>query len=621
MTKKALLKHCNKSIILLLAVFPSALMAAVGSVSAASFWQATGHQSPMLMAFVAGALLSASIGAIMASQQPLHRIVYATTTAVALAFLADTAHLFSYLLAPLLVLHIWLAIRSEQLRYLIITGVSACAAAFALAGILFWQLSPGLLVLALLPMFLAELTLSRASLVPPPPAGSEESKTADILELPDRAGFRSAFYEFRQRDPSEAMLVMIRLEGFQQVNFHLGREFGDLLLAQSANRVKQHLQHPDVMPIPLGNEVSRLAHLGGLHFVFVCSLVNQHHLHEQMIGEIIESTLKPFNVGNCTIEVKARASYVNCDEEQGLFENLLTCAFLALDSQPDSPIAPYQQQMQINRLEQQARLAELAHIDFRQELELYFQPVVRNEDGDIEFLELLLRWQHPKQGILAAGKFIEDIRIAGLALPVAQYVIERAAEIALALRMEGIAMPLSLNLFGPEMLHEEFIEFIDHVLLEHQLKPGDLIIECPASLFTSLEPQGIAMVSRLRSMGLRLCIDSFGETPVTLSKLPQLTVDYVKLGRSLTSDHGHQGTFKSVVRGIVEMQQIQECKVICEGVESPEQLQFVKSLNTFAAQGYYFARPLSSVGMISWLKQWRWEHPEDTPETFQPDSH
>ncbi|MDK1314153.1 GGDEF domain-containing phosphodiesterase [Pseudoalteromonas ardens] len=620
MTKKALLKHCNKSIILLLAVFPAAVMAAVGGVSVDSFWQGAGQHSPMLMAFVAGALLSASIGAIMVSQQPLHRIVYATTTAVALAFLADTAHLFSYLLAPLLVLHIWLAIRSEQLRYQVVTCFSACAAAFALAGILFWQLSPGLLVLALLPMFLAELTLSRASLVPPLPAGSEESKTADILELPDRAGFRSAFYEFRQRDPSEAMLVMIRLEGFQQVNFHLGREFGDLLLAQSANRIKQHLQHPDVMPIPLGNEVSRLAHLGGLHFVFVCSLVNQHHLHEQMVGEIIESTLKPFNVGNCTIEVKARASYVNCDEEQGLFENLLTCAFLALDSQPDSPIAPYQQQMQINRLEQQARLAELAHIDFRQELELYFQPVVRNEDGDIEFLELLLRWQHPKQGILAAGKFIEDIRIAGLALPVAQYVIERAAEIALALRMEGIAMPLSLNLFGPEMLHEEFIEFIDHVLLEHQLKPGDLIIECPASLFTSLEPQGIAMVSRLRSMGLRLCIDSFGETPVTLSKLPQLTVDYVKLGRSLTSDHGHQGTFKSVVRGIVEMQQIQECKVICEGVESPEQLQFVKSLNTFAAQGYYFARPLSSVGMISWLKQWRWEHPEDTPETFQPDS-
>ncbi|TMP29933.1 GGDEF domain-containing protein [Pseudoalteromonas rubra] len=614
MTKSALLKHGNISITLLLVLFAPV-------VSAATFWQVSGPQSPMLVAFVAGTLLSASVAAIMVSQQPLHRLLYATTTAVVLAYLANTTYYFSYLLAPLLVLHVWLALRSEQLRFQVITCLSACGAALALAGTVYWQLTPGLLVVALLPMFLAELMLARTPHIQAQQAANEESKAADILELPDRAGFRSAFYEFRQRDPSAAMLVMIRLEGFQQVNFHLGREFGDLLLAQSANRIKQHLQHPDVMPVPLGNDVSRLAHLGGLHFVFVCSLVNQHHLHEQMINEIIESTLKPFNVGNCTIEVKARASYVNCDEEQGQFENLLTCAFLALDSQPDSPIAPYQQQMQINRLEQQARLAELAHIDFRKELELYFQPVVRNEDGDIEFLELLLRWQHPKQGILAAGKFIEDIRIAGLALPVAQYVIERAAEIALALRVEGIAMPLSLNLFGPEMLHEEFIEFIDHVLLEHQLKPGDLIIECPSSLFTSLDPQGIAMVSRLRSIGVRLCIDSFGETPVTLSKLPQLTVDYVKLGRSLTLDHGNQGSFKSVVRGIVEMQQIQECKVICEGVESPEQLQFVKSLNTFAAQGYYFARPLSSVGMISWLKQWRWEHPEDASVSPQPDSH
>lgn len=614
MTKSALLKHGNICMALLLVLFAPV-------VTAATFWQALGPQSPMLVAFLAGTLLSASVAAIIVSQQPLHRLLYATTTAVVLAYLANTTHHFSYLLAPLLVLHVWLALRSEQFRYQVVTCFSACGTALVLAGAMYWQLTPGLLVVALLPVFLAELMLVRAPQVQVQQAGTEESKTADILELPDRAGFRSAFYDFRQRDPSAAMLVMIRLEGFQQVNFHLGREFGDLLLAQSANRIKQHLQHPDVMPVPLGNDVSRLAHLGGLHFVFVCSLVNQHHLHEQMINEIIESTLKPFNVGNCTIEVKARASYVNCDEEQGQFENLLTCAFLALDSQPDSAIAPYQQQMQINRLEQQARLAELAHIDFRKELELYFQPVVRNEDGDIEFLELLLRWQHPKQGILAAGKFIEDIRIAGLALPVAQYVIERAAEIALALRVEGISMPLSLNLFGPEMLHEEFIEFIDHVLLEHQLKPGDLIIECPSSLFTSLDPQGIAMVSRLRSIGIRLCIDSFGETPVTLSKLPQLTVDYVKLGRSLTLDHGNQGSFKSVVRGIVEMQQIQECKVICEGVESPEQLQFVKSLNTFAAQGYYFARPLSSVGMISWLKQWRWEHPEDASVSPQPDSH
>ncbi|TMP74295.1 GGDEF domain-containing protein, partial [Pseudoalteromonas ruthenica] len=82
---------------------------------------------------------------------------------------------------------------------------------------------------------------------------------------------------------------------------------------------------------------------------------------------IIRSTLKPFNVGNCTLEVSARASYVNCDEELGQFDNLITCAFLALDSQPNRSVCAYQQQMQITKLEQQARLAELAHIDFRSE--------------------------------------------------------------------------------------------------------------------------------------------------------------------------------------------------------------------------------------------------------------
>ena len=251
---------------------------------------------------------------------------------------------------------------------------------------------------------------------------------------------------------------------------------------------------------------------------------------------------------------------------------------------------------------------EKTHDDFKEQLELYFQPVIRHSDNGIEFLELLLRWQHPKQGILAAGKFIEDIRIAGLALPVAQYVIERAAEIAMVLKMEGIKMALSVNVFGPEMLHEEFIEFLDDVLLTHHLEAGDLIIECPSALFMSLDPQGVAMIARLRSIGVRLCVDGFGEAPLVLAKLPKLTVDYVKVGQSLTRDHQHQGALRGIVRGLVDMQHQLDCAVICEGVENQEQLKFAQSLNTFAAQGYYFERPLSSVGMLTWIKQYQLEH-------------
>ena len=93
---------------------------------------------------------------------------------------------------------------------------------------------------------------------------------------------------------------------------------------------------------------------------------------------------------------------------------LIKSAYLALDSQPKQQVVAYHQQMMIEQLEQQARLKELAEIDFTNEFELYFQQVIVNDNGQIEFLELLLRWQHPKQGILSASRFIDDIRIAGL---------------------------------------------------------------------------------------------------------------------------------------------------------------------------------------------------------------
>ncbi|AQQ02032.1 GGDEF domain-containing protein [Pseudoalteromonas aliena] len=401
--------------------------------------------------------------------------------------------------------------------------------------------------------------------------------------------------------PLNAVLVIIRLEGFEQVNQHLGRNFGDLLLAQSANRIKALLESDEVVNLA---PQEKLAHLGGLNFAFICDLANQKHIHEQLIQKILDATLKPFNVANCTVEVKARASYVDCTEQNNGFDSLISFAYLALDSYPDRQVIAYRKQMMVEQLEQQARLKELANIDFSSEFELYFQPIICNENGKIEFLELLLRWQHPKQGILSANRFIDDIKIAGLAFQLATFVMERAAELAMALRMEGMAIPLSVNVFGPEMLNEEFVEFVDNITKDHQLETGDLIVECPLHIFTNLDSKGKAMIARLNNIGLKICVDGLGDNPVLLSKLPSLAVEYIKVAPSLTADFSNQNTIRSLIGGMVEMHNQQKTKVIFEGIETLEQLRFIKSLNAYAAQGYYFGHPLSSVGLMSWLKQW-----------------
>ncbi|MCQ8883011.1 GGDEF domain-containing phosphodiesterase [Pseudoalteromonas shioyasakiensis] len=557
----------------------------------------------------------AMICALCVTHNPILRLSLVVNGVLGLAILSLGLPWLVILLALSLCFHLWQAFRTTNWLAIILSVASAILfavlySAHLLLDIALYWLVFSVVILSISGFFNYEEPEDEELVeVEVEPLYHDELDATPLTGLPDRNALRNSFVAWTEEHSANCALVMIRLEGFNDVNQHIGRDFGDLLLAQSATRIKQQLNVNAVLSVASNTgSAEKLAHLGGLNFAFICSLEEQKHLHEQLISQIRQVTLKPFNVANCTIEVKVRASYVNCDEPDYSFENLISFANLALDSNPERAIVPYHPQMMIEQLEQQARLRELAHLDFASELELYFQPVIRNSDEQIEFLELLLRWQHPKQGILSANKFIDDIRVAGLSYPVAAYVIERAAELAMALRMEGIELPLSINVFGPEMLHEEFIEFVDRIMAEHRLEPGDLIIECPLDLFMNLDEQGKAMVARLSSIGIKLCIDGFGDTPIWLAKLPNLNVEYIKVAASLTADFAHQSQVRSLVSGMVDMHSQNNAKVICEGVETIEQLKFVKSLNTYAAQGYYFNYPLSSVGMMSWLKQWRLEH-------------
>lgn len=531
---------------------------------------------------------------------------YLCTAAVGLAILSSGAAWLAILLAFGFCFHLWQAFERNNWSMIITSSMAGFlfvvlfSAHLLLEVPLFWVVL-AILLLAIVG-FLNDESAEIEVVIEPEPEGDTFVEESPLSVFADRKQLRQGYYAWCDNKQISAALIVIRLEGFEQVNQHIGRDFGDILLAQSANRIKELLSSDEIVTLT-GQE--KLAHLGGLNFAFICSFANQKHLHELVIDQILGATLKPFNVANCTVEVKARASYVDCNEQDNNFDNLISYAYLALDSHPDRKVVPYHQQMMIELREQQARLKELANIDFSSELELYFQPIICNENGQIEFLELLLRWQHPKQGILSANRFIDDIRIAGLGYPLAKFVIERAAELAMALRIEGISIPLSINVFGPEMLNEEFIEFVDVVLSEHHLEAGDLIVECPLHIFTGLDDKGRGMIARLNNIGLKVCVDGLGDNPVLLSKLPSLAVEYIKVSPSLTADFSNQNNIRSLVSGMVEMHNQQKTKVIFEGVETLEQLKFVKSLKGYAAQGYYFGHPLSSIGLMSWLKEWR----------------
>ena len=558
-----------------------------------------------LAIFLSGALLMAMVATLLTVKSNVMRLSFLCTGLIGLAMVSSAIPWLAILLALGFGFNLYQAKLQKQKKPFLISACASALFALLLIGYLFFTLHLAWLLMAILLLsvsgFLADNEPKATTPLKPQTEPEVYVENSPLVSFPDKQQLRQKYNELIDEGSFRAALIVLRLEGFAQVNQHIGRDFGDLLLSQSANRIKDLLDSDEVLFLA---PHAKLAHLGGLNFAFICDLQSHNHLHQQLIKQIIGATLKPFNVANCTIEVKVRASYVHCDQQSTSFDDLISHAYLALDSQPSKQIVAYHQQMTVEHLEQQARLTELANISFADEFELFFQPVIRNGDGQIEFLELLLRWQHPTQGTLSASRFINDIRIAGLGYSLATFVIERAGELAMALRMEGMSVPLSVNLFGPEMLNEEFVDFVYGVIGEHQLRPGDLIIECPLHVFTSLDDKGRAMIARLNSLGLKVCVDGLGDNPVLLSKLPSLAVEYIKVSPALTADFSNQNNIRSLVSGMVEMHNQQQTKVIFEGVETLDQLKFVKSLKAYASQGYYFGHPLSSLGLMSWFKQW-----------------
>ena len=558
-----------------------------------------------LAIFLSGALLMAMVATLLTVKSNVMRLSFLCTGLIGLAMVSSAIPWLSILLALGFGFNLYQAKLQKQKKPFLISACASALFALLLIGYLFFTLHLAWLLMAILLLsvsgFLADNEPKATTPLKPQTEPEVYVENSPLASFPDKQQLRQKYNELTDEGSFRAALIVLRLEGFAQVNQHIGRDFGDLLLSQSANRIKDLLDSDEVLFLA---PHAKLAHLGGLNFAFICDLQSHNHLHQQLIKQIIGATLKPFNVANCTIEVKVRASYVYCDQQSTSFDDVISYAYLALDSQPSKQIVAYHQQMTVEHLEQQARLTELANISFADEFELFFQPVIRNGDGQIEFLELLLRWQHPAQGTLSASRFINDIRIAGLGYSLATFVIERAGELAMALRMEGMSVPLSVNLFGPEMLNEEFVDFVYGVIGEHQLRPGDLIIECPLHVFTSLDDKGRAMIARLNSLGLKVCVDGLGDNPVLLSKLPSLAVEYIKVSPALTADFSNQNNIRSLVSGMVEMHNQQQTKVIFEGVETLDQLKFVKSLKAYASQGYYFGHPLSSLGLMSRFKQW-----------------
>jgi EAL domain-containing protein (putative c-di-GMP-specific phosphodiesterase class I) len=231
----------------------------------------------------------------------------------------------------------------------------------------------------------------------------------------------------------------------------------------------------------------------------------------------------------------------------------------------------------------------------REEFFLVYQPQMEISSGRIIGLEALIRWQHPKLGLVPPDKFIPITEKTGLILPIGEWVLKTACSQARKWLDDGIyTVPVAVNVSAVQFRQEGFCELIKKVLQETCLPPQYLELELTESLLLSNEDVMFSVLQELKEMGLKLAIDDFGTGYSSLSYLKQFPVNKLKIDRSFIRDISTNSDDAAITTAIINMAKSLNLKVIAEGVETESQMSFLREHRCDEIQGYYFSKPISA---------------------------
>jgi EAL domain-containing protein (putative c-di-GMP-specific phosphodiesterase class I) len=228
-----------------------------------------------------------------------------------------------------------------------------------------------------------------------------------------------------------------------------------------------------------------------------------------------------------------------------------------------------------------------------QEFTLHYQPKVNLRTGEIVGAEALLRWTHPTRGPISPGQFIPVAEDCGLILPIGHWVLREACQQTRAWAAAGLpSVTMAVNISAMEFRQDKFLENIFDILKETHVDPKSLELELTESILMK-RPESAASVLRvLRAAGIQIAVDDFGTGYSSLSYLRKFPIDVLKIDQSFVRQITMTPDDTSIVSAIISMGQSMKLRVVAEGVETQEELEFLQAHQCDEAQGYYFSRPV-----------------------------
>ncbi|NRD77337.1 EAL domain-containing protein [Bacillus sp. BRMEA1] len=389
-------------------------------------------------------------------------------------------------------------------------------------------------------------------------------------------------------------IMFIDLDRFKFINDTLGHAVGDQLLVEAAQRIQACVGRSDtvcrqggdefivLLPNTSSEEVSKKAKL-------ILLLFNQSFVlneHEMFVTPSIGISLYPSDGQDKDTLIKNADTAMYRVKEQG--KNSFQF------------YTPEMNEIVSKKLQMEIGLRKALE---RKEFKLYYQPQVNVISGKLIGVEALIRWQHPEMGNISPADFIPLAEETGLIIPIGEWVLYEACRQNKSWQLEGFPpIRMAVNMSSRQFQHSNLIEVIHKVLKETELEPKFLELELTESIIQDSK-HAITTMHKLKDMGIYLSIDDFGTGYSSLSYLKTFPIDTLKIDQTFTKNIFTDFKDASLVDTIINMAHNLELKVIAEGVETVQQLEFLQQRRCNEAQGYYFSRPISADEMSIVMKK------------------
>jgi diguanylate cyclase (GGDEF)-like protein/PAS domain S-box-containing protein len=394
---------------------------------------------------------------------------------------------------------------------------------------------------------------------------------------------------------SQLALLFIDLDQFKRVNDSLGHLAGDVLLRTVAARIIASLRDTDLV-----------ARFGGDEFMVLLPEMALRSDVEEVAGKLLQSICVPLHADGRPISVSASVGIAvfpnDGDTPQELIKHADTAMYMA-KSRGRAHYRFFDHAMASSAYEALVMEGELAHALEHSEFELHYQPQVRARDGRMVGAEALIRWHHPRRGLLQPSAFIPVAEQQRLMLPIGQWVLREAARAAARWHAEGLAVaPVAVNLSTMQFRSPGFIEMVAQVLRDEGVDGHLIELELTERMLMDDLPEVGAKLRMLTELGIRLSVDDFGTGYSSLGHLKELPIDKMKIDASFVKDlPGNRGS-AAITRAIIQMARSLGITAIAEGVETEAQQAFLTLNGCDEFQGELISRPMNSAAFEQWVR-------------------